>query len=116
MCFSAKRNVKEFLQLFSADDPGQAPELQFLYGLKFATICFITYDHRVVIFWSSAIFNAQKIEQSLRKVHKFFLPHGDLLVDTFFFIGGVLCSYLLFDTFKKRMPNPFVVIFARFLR
>lgn len=113
MSFSAKRNI---LNMFSVDEETQTSELQMLYGLKCFTIVFITYDHRVVTFYGASMFNRQKVEESLRDVHKFFLPHGDLLVDTFFFVGGLLCCYLLLDAMKRKFSYPLLIILARYVR
>lgn len=52
----------------------------------------------------------------LRQYNNLFLPHGDLLVDTFFYIGGLLSCYLLLDLLKKRTVNPFMILFGRYIR
>lgn len=57
MAFSMKRNLKKF-----AAREGDANPLDFLYGIKFITICLVIYDHRVAIFLGATVFNYQKIE------------------------------------------------------
>lgn len=102
--------------MFDRDEGGRSKELDMIYGLRFYNVCYIVADHRIGIFMGSSIFDTQKFEALFRSWQNVILPHGDLFVDTFFFIGGLLAGTILLDIYKKRFVNPIMLIIHRFSR
>lgn len=113
MAFSIKRNVA---LLMDRDETSSRKDLHMVYGLRFYNVCYIVTDHRLAVFLAAAVFNSQRFEEILHSWHNTILPHGDLFVDTFFFIGGLLASTILLGVFKDRFVNPFLLILYRFAR
>lgn len=94
----------------------QLHQLKILYSLKFLSVLFIVFDHRGAITFSSPIANFQKYEELTRTPENLFTLHGDLVVDSFFFISGLLSCYLLLELYKKKFVNPLLIIFGRWIR
>ncbi|CAH2019014.1 unnamed protein product [Acanthoscelides obtectus] len=44
------------------------------------------------------------------------LFHGDLFVDSFFLLSGLLVVYVLLNQFEKRRVNPGFIVLLRYIR
>lgn len=113
MNFSAKRNMKS---IFESGRSEKRKPLDVLHGIKFASIIFVVLGHRVGIFLGLSAVNYQEVEELLRSEHNMFFVHSDLVVDTFFFISGLLVCYIFLPVFTKRFVNPFYAILGRLSR
>lgn len=114
MAFSFRRN---FNYLFSSkQDEFQLKQLKILHAAKVFSILFLVIDHRGAITFSGPIVNFQTYEEITRSHDNIFSLHGDLLVDSFFFIGGLLSFYSLLELYTKKFVNPIFVIFGRWVR
>ncbi|XP_022913044.1 nose resistant to fluoxetine protein 6-like [Onthophagus taurus] len=111
MGFSARRN---FLEMTKAEDSNKA--LKSLYGLRTTSIFMIIMGHRFGTFTSGPVINFDYIETQYRSLAGWFIFHGDLFVDTFFIISGILVTYGLISQYEKRFINPGFVIFLRYMR
>ncbi|KAG5894540.1 hypothetical protein JTB14_026828 [Gonioctena quinquepunctata] len=111
MAFSARENFNE---LNTADNSN--PALAILYGVRTICILAIIMDHRFGTFISSAILNFDYLELQYRSSVACFLFHGDLFVDTFFLLSGLLVVYGLLRQFDKRIMNPVLIIVLRYIR
>ncbi|KAL0271279.1 UNVERIFIED_CONTAM: hypothetical protein PYX00_008419 [Menopon gallinae] len=113
MAFSLRRNVPTLLD---RDEGGDSRETNLLYGVRFYNVCYVVTDHRVTIAMSTIVFNPQLVEWLFRTWQNMFLPAGDLFIDTFFFVGGLLAALNLLDMQKYRSFHPIRLIVHRFLR
>lgn len=113
MCFSLRRNIPKMTKENDSED---SPYLNALHGIKVITIGFIVLDHHVMFHLAAAIVNKQDMELALRSWQNMFIPNGDLLVDTCFFIGGVLVTHLYLQYSDKVKVNPLLLIFLRLFR
>ncbi|KAJ8954784.1 hypothetical protein NQ318_014895 [Aromia moschata] len=111
MAFSAREN---FLDLTRADESN--PSLSILYGVRTIAILAIIMDHRFGTFISSALLNFNYVELQYRSSIACLLFHGDLFVDTFFVLSGLLVVYSLLNQFDKRRMNPGFIILLRYIR
>lgn len=129
VCFSLSRN---FHDLPKSDDSN--PALSVLYGLRTVAIFMIIMDHRFGTFVSSPILNHDFIEQvqdcsqntrklpifsrvqGYRSMASWFLFHGDLFVDTFFILSGILVTYGLLGQFDKKSIHPGFLVLLRYIR
>ncbi|XP_018579670.1 nose resistant to fluoxetine protein 6-like [Anoplophora glabripennis] len=111
LAFSAKTN---FPQLNKAESSNES--LSILYGIRTFSIFMIILDHRFGTFVGGAVSNVDYIEQNYRNTLVSYIFHGDLFVDTFFVISGLLVVYNLLNTFDKKYINPGLIIFMRYLR
>lgn len=111
LVFSIRKN---FMDLSKAEESNSA--LSILYGMKTISIIVIIMDHRFGTFLTGPIINYDYIEQQYRSHHAAFLFHGDLFVDSFFVLSGLLVTYMLLVQFDKRVVNPLFIIFLRYIR
>lgn len=112
MLFSAKRNVQKLL---SSGD-GNKSTLDILHGIKFASIIFVVFGHRVGIFLGLSALNYQEVEKLFQSANNMFFVHSDLVVDTFFFVSGLLLCYMMIEKMRKKDMNPFLAILIRISR
>lgn len=47
---------------------------------------------------------------------KWLLYHGDIIVDTFFTLSGILVAYGVLKQYEKRFVNPLIVVVLRYIR
>lgn len=73
-------------------------------------------DHRFGTFITGPIMNYDFIEKEYRSVATWFIFHGDLFVDTFFLLSGILVAYALLGQFDKKFMHPGFIIFMRYIR
>lgn len=92
------------------------PELSIFYGVRTFCIMMIIMDHRFGTYLSGPLNNFDFVEKEYRRISSWFIFHGDLFVDTFFILSGMLVSYGLSSQLDKRKINPGFVIFARYVR
>ncbi|XP_050499016.1 nose resistant to fluoxetine protein 6-like isoform X1 [Diabrotica virgifera virgifera] len=111
MAFSARKN---FLELNRADESN--PALSILYGMRTICIFLIIVDHRFGTFISSAILNFNFLEQQYRSSVACLLFHGDLFVDSFFILSGLLVVYSLLNQMDRHRLNPGFIILLRYIR
>ncbi|XP_050305781.1 nose resistant to fluoxetine protein 6-like [Anthonomus grandis grandis] len=111
LSFSARTNFWEMAQAETTN-----PDLSVLYGLRTISIMVIILDHRFGTFTSSALINFDYVEKQYRAPFACMVFHGDLFVDTFFLLSGLLVAYGLLTQFDKRMVNPGFIIFLRYIR
>ncbi|CAH1163713.1 unnamed protein product [Phaedon cochleariae] len=111
MAFSARQNFNE---LNRADDSN--PSLSILYGVRTVCILAIIMDHRFGTFISSAISNFNYLESQYRSSVACLLFHGDLFVDSFFLLSGLLVVYGLLGQFDKRPMNLGLIWLLRYIR
>ncbi|GLV42223.1 uncharacterized protein CBL_03809 [Carabus blaptoides fortunei] len=111
LCFSAVRN---FADLPRRDDSN--PALGILYGMRTLCICMIIIDHRCGTFITGPIFNREFVEEHYRSFASLFIFHGDLFVDSFFVLSGLLVTYSLLVSFEKRITSPILIVFNRYVR
>lgn len=113
MSFSLRRNCYKLFEI----ENEETEHLKILYTSKYITIVFIIIAHRSAIFLSAPVLNYQAYEeQVLRSFQNMFMPHGDLLVDSFFFISGLIVGFLMLTLYHKKFVNPILIIFGRFIR
>ncbi|XP_074042229.1 nose resistant to fluoxetine protein 6 isoform X3 [Leptinotarsa decemlineata] len=111
MAFSARENFNE---MNVADNSN--PALSILYGVRTLCILLIIVFHRFGTFISSAIMNFNHLESQYRSSIACLLFHGDLFVDTFFILSGLLVVYGLMNQFEKRIMNPAMIVLLRYIR
>ncbi|XP_019870876.2 nose resistant to fluoxetine protein 6 [Aethina tumida] len=111
MTFSARQN---FNDLSKHDESN--PALSILYGLRSVSILMIITAHRFGTYVSSALLNFDYIETQYRSLLTTILFHGDLFVDTFFILSGILVVYTLLNQFEKKIMNPGFMILVRYVR
>ncbi|XP_023309731.1 nose resistant to fluoxetine protein 6-like [Anoplophora glabripennis] len=111
MAFSARKNFLDLNKLESSDKA-----LSILYGIKTFSIFMIIIDHRFAYFIMSIVSNVDYIEGMYRNPLVSYIFHGDLFVDTFFVISGVLVVYSLMGVYDKKIINPGLIIFMRYIR
>ncbi|CAG9862563.1 unnamed protein product [Phyllotreta striolata] len=109
--FSARAN---FLELSKSDDSN--PALAILYGMRTICIFAIIIDHRFGTFISSAVLNFNYLEEQYRSAIACVLFHGDLFVDSFFILSGLLVVYSLLNQMERHRMNPAFVILMRYVR
>ncbi|KAF2894965.1 hypothetical protein ILUMI_11198 [Ignelater luminosus] len=109
--FSARKN---FLDLARADESNSA--LSILYGMKTFCIFMIIMDHRFGTVLSGPIINFDYVEREYRSEYAAFIFHGDLFVDSFFVLSGLLVTYCLLVQFEKKIINPLFILFLRYIR
>ncbi|CAH0550692.1 unnamed protein product [Brassicogethes aeneus] len=105
---------KNFQKLFTSE--GSNPALNILYGMRVFCICMIIIDHRFGTHLSSGVLNFDLVEQQYRAAFGTIFFHGDLFVDSFFILSGLLVTYSLLCQFEKRFLNPGFIIFMRYIR
>ncbi|KAJ8954783.1 hypothetical protein NQ318_014894 [Aromia moschata] len=110
LSFSARRN---FHDLNKSESQDQA--LSNLYGIRTYAIFMIIMDHRFGIFTGSSS-NFDYIEQLYRNIFVSYIFHGDLFVDTFFVISGLLVVYNLMTMLERKSLNPGYIVFMRYMR
>ncbi|KAL1514039.1 hypothetical protein ABEB36_003363 [Hypothenemus hampei] len=111
LSFSARANFTEMAHKETTNS-----DLNILYGLRTISILVIIMDHRFGTFTSSALVNFNYVERQYRAPFACVVFHGDLLVDTFFLLSGLLVAYGLLSQFDKKMVNPAFIIFMRYIR
>ncbi|XP_060529431.1 nose resistant to fluoxetine protein 6-like isoform X2 [Cylas formicarius] len=111
LSFSLKNN---FAKLTRNEDSNSA--LQILYGMRVFCILMIIIDHRFGTFLSSGILNFNTVEFQYRSTFGTLFFHGDLFVDSFFILSGILVSYCLLVQFEKKFINPGILIIMRYIR
>ncbi|CAG9862564.1 unnamed protein product [Phyllotreta striolata] len=111
LTFSLKSNIKK---LPYYDDTNEA--LTLLYGMRVICICMIIMDHRFGTHLASGILNFDKVERSYRSPSGSIFFHGDVFVDSFFILSGLLGTYCLLSQYDKRFINPGLLIFMRYIR
>ncbi|XP_066262600.1 nose resistant to fluoxetine protein 6-like [Euwallacea similis] len=111
LSFSARANFTEMTHMETTN-----PDLNILYGLRTISILVIIMDHRFGVFTSSALMNFNYVEQQYRSPFASIIFHGDLFVDTFFLLSGLLVAYGLLTQFDKKMVNPGFIVFLRYIR
>ncbi|CAH1982992.1 unnamed protein product [Acanthoscelides obtectus] len=111
MAFSAREN---FHELNKTEDSN--PALGILYGMRTICILAIIMDHRFGTFISAAILNFDYLESQYRSSVACVLFHGDLFVDSFFLLSGLLVVYVLLNQFEKRRVNPGFIVLLRYIR
>ncbi|XP_030745923.1 nose resistant to fluoxetine protein 6-like [Sitophilus oryzae] len=111
LAFSARLNFVEMTHKETTND-----DLNILYGLRTIAIMVIIMDHRFGTFTSSALINFNYVEIQYRAPFACVLFHGDLFVDSFFLLSGLLVAYGLLSQFDKRMVNPGFIVFLRYIR
>ncbi|XP_060529412.1 nose resistant to fluoxetine protein 6-like [Cylas formicarius] len=112
LAFSARRN---FLEMSHTENSN--PALNILYGLRTFSIMVVILDHRFGTFTSSALINFDFVEHQYRAAYyAAMLFHGDLFVDSFFLLSGLLVAYGLLSQYNKRIINPGFIIFLRYIR
>ncbi|XP_057651864.1 nose resistant to fluoxetine protein 6-like [Diorhabda carinulata] len=111
MAFSARGN---FLELNRADESN--PALSILYGMRTICILAIIIDHRFGTFISSAVLNFDYLEYQYRSSMACFLFHGDLFVDSFFILSGLLVVYSLLNQMERYHLRPGFIIILRYIR
>lgn len=114
MSFSLKRNASSFFKTHGDKKPDNP--FMFLHGVKFVSMVLIVFVHKSAYGLFAVTYNREALENLLYSVHKNFLPQGDLTVDTFFFITGLIATYMMLEVLEKKRINFFVMFFARFIR
>ncbi|XP_050305994.1 nose resistant to fluoxetine protein 6-like [Anthonomus grandis grandis] len=109
--FSIKKN---YPKLARTEDSN--PALRVLYGMRVFCICMIITDHRFGTFLSNAILNFNTVEEQYRSFFGTLFFHGDLFVDSFFILSGLLVTYCLLVQFEKKFLNPAFIILMRYIR
>ena len=113
MFFSAKQNAMTVIKSEASDEQ---KSLQVLHGLKFFSIVSVLFGHRIGIFLGLSATNYHEVEELLRTDNNMFFVHSDLVVDTFFFISGLLVCYFLTEFFSKGLINPLYPVLFRISR
>lgn len=111
LAFSA---IKNFRGLSKADE-SEKP-LKIFYGMKTISLFMVIAGHRFALFAGSPMITYDSIEEHFRTTVYSALYHGDLFVDTFFFIGGLLVTYIVLGLIDKKMFKPGLIILNRYLR
>ncbi|XP_076267311.1 nose resistant to fluoxetine protein 6-like isoform X2 [Rhynchophorus ferrugineus] len=111
LAFSARLNFLEMAHLETTNK-----DLNILYGLRTIAIMIVILDHRFGTFTSSALLNFDYVEVQYRAIMACLVFHGDLFVDSFFILSGLLVTYGLLSQFDKRMVNPGFIVFLRYIR
>lgn len=112
MTFSVRRNL---VKLVGSPEDSEN-HLDVLHGIKAVSIASIVLGHRVGISLSISASNFQEIEEHLRTGRALFFVHSDLVVDTFFFVSGLLACFFLLKVLAVRKVNPLLAIFVRVMR
>ncbi|KAL0271280.1 UNVERIFIED_CONTAM: hypothetical protein PYX00_008420 [Menopon gallinae] len=112
MTFSIRRN---FVKLVGSSEETEN-HLDVLHGIKAISIISIVLGHRIGISLSVSASNFQEIEEHLRTGRALFFVHTDLVVDTFFFVSGLLACFFLLKVFAVRIVNPLFAILVRVMR
>ncbi|RZC31833.1 hypothetical protein BDFB_012065, partial [Asbolus verrucosus] len=110
MSFSARKNFNDLTKM---DESNGA--MAVLYGVRTICILCIILDHRFGTVTSSALLNFNYVEEQYRAPLAPFLFHGDLFVDSFFLLGGLLVTYGLLNQFDKKRMNPGFIILMRYI-
>lgn len=112
MFFSAKENFSHLVPL----EVKETGPMDVFHGIKFLSILVVIFGHRVGIGLSFSAANYEDVETTLLRDHKMFFTQSDLVVDTFFFISGLLACYVMMGIFTKQFINPILAIFVRIYR
>lgn len=111
LTFSLKKNIKK---LPHTDDSN--PALTILYGMRVICILMIIMDHRFGTHLASAVLDFDFVELQYRSPVGSIFFHGDVFVDSFFILSGLLVTYCLLVQYDKRFINPGVIVFMRYIR
>ncbi|XP_044728552.1 nose resistant to fluoxetine protein 6-like [Chrysoperla carnea] len=84
--------------------------------MKVFCISFIIVDHLIGTAGSGMVKNVRYVEEFYRSLGGIFFFHGDVFVDTFFMISGLLVTYCLLVQFQKKFLNPLLLVFLRYIR
>ncbi|XP_035212217.1 nose resistant to fluoxetine protein 6-like [Stegodyphus dumicola] len=90
MAFSYHRNVKKLLQT-----DNNSGVLGSLHGIRFLTIAWILLTHTYFLLYFPSVDGLTKIEDYGKSFAFQAIINGTYAVETFFFIGGLLLSYIL---------------------
>ncbi|CAG9862561.1 unnamed protein product [Phyllotreta striolata] len=93
-----------------------ASSMRILFGIKSLAFFGIIGGHRLCIFINGPMFTEDYLEHLFRSPLIKTQLHVDLLVDTFFFIGGLLVTYGIMDLLDKNRYNPSLLVLLRYLR
>ncbi|XP_066262738.1 nose resistant to fluoxetine protein 6-like [Euwallacea similis] len=106
--------TKNYSKLERSEDSN--PALEVLYGMRVICIFMIITDHRFGTFLSSGILNFDTVEEQYRSFFGTLVFHGDLFVDSFFILSGLLVTYCLLVQWEKKFLNPIFIIILRYMR
>ncbi|KAG5894539.1 hypothetical protein JTB14_026827 [Gonioctena quinquepunctata] len=110
LAFSLKKNYNKLT------DGDANSSLSILYGMRVFCICMIIMDHRFGTHLASGIMNFNLVEEYYRSTLGTLFFHGDVFVDSFFILSGLLVTYTLLSSYDKRILNPGLIVFMRYVR
>ncbi|PSN39087.1 hypothetical protein C0J52_07351 [Blattella germanica] len=103
-------------KLLSTETSGET--LQAIHGIRFLSICWVVMGHRYSGFFSVPAINASSFLELIPNFWRIYLTNGTLAVDTFFYLSGLLVSYIFLKEMNKKNSsfNIFSYYFHRYIR
>ncbi|XP_044728550.1 nose resistant to fluoxetine protein 6-like [Chrysoperla carnea] len=91
--------------------------LKYLHGLKVFSITWVIFGHGLALSHAGVIYDYRHSEGVYNYLLNYVVLRGDLWVDTFFIVSGLLLSYLSLCQFEKgKKLNPAMLVILRYLR
>ncbi|XP_072379672.1 nose resistant to fluoxetine protein 6-like [Diabrotica undecimpunctata] len=110
--FSVKRNIKDLSKIEATEKP-----LRIFYGMKAFSLIMILAGHRSALFTAAPQITLDYVEELYRTLWAAIIFHGDLFVDTFFLISGLLVTYGVLNNLNSgKKFNPIFLVISRYLR
>ncbi|XP_068231432.1 nose resistant to fluoxetine protein 6-like isoform X2 [Palaemon carinicauda] len=113
LVFSVPFNVKK---LFSLETTRNPQVISCLHGIRFLSICWVVLGHQYA-YSASLVSNMAELPEIVNRVPFQLIANGDLSVDTFFFMSGLLVCYTVLNKTKQTKSfNAPVYYLRRFVR
>lgn len=113
LAFSVPCNLQKLFHLETTRNP---QVISCLHGLRFLSICWVVLGHQYA-YSATLASNLAELPQMMNKVSFQMIANGDVSVDTFFFMSGLLVCYTFLNQMKKsRSFSAPVYYLHRFIR
>lgn len=121
LSFSLYSNVKKLFDSRSADRLGQKDPLDILNGIRVMSIGWVVLGHVTLMYFTTPVLsNYEDLPDIMKKFNKTIIYAGVYAVDTFFFLSGLLMSFLFLkglDTPRGLRTKDWIMVYVhRYLR
>ncbi|XP_059480961.1 nose resistant to fluoxetine protein 6-like [Neocloeon triangulifer] len=111
LCFAAGKNFSGLSNMEKESDT----DLNFLFGIRLFSILTVIACHKVGFTTAGPVKNPNFQEQSFGKLQYMPVLHGDLVVDTFFFLAGFLLTVGLLKALRRPIAGMKVSVWPLYL-
>ncbi|XP_065353566.1 nose resistant to fluoxetine protein 6-like isoform X2 [Cloeon dipterum] len=111
LCWSARKNFMGLSNMEKESDT----DLNFLFGIRLFSILLVIACHKVGFTTAGPVKNPSFQEQSFSQLQYMPILHGDLVVDTFFFLAGFLLTVGLLKALRRPISGVKVSVWPLYL-